>query len=80
MREASDRLAKIGGLTVIGRTSVMGYADSSRPISEIAEELRAGAVLEGGASRAGGRVRVSVRLIAAGTNAVLWRNTPPLSA
>jgi adenylate cyclase len=70
--EVLDRLAVVGGLTVIGRTSVMGYADTTRAISEIADELHVGAVLEGSASRVGDRVRVSVRLVAAATNEVLW--------
>jgi TolB-like protein/DNA-binding winged helix-turn-helix (wHTH) protein/tetratricopeptide (TPR) repeat protein len=73
--EVLNQLAKIRALTVIGRTSVMGYAGAARPISEIAAELHVGAVLEGSASRAGDRVRVSVQLVDAKTNAVLWSET-----
>jgi len=67
-----DKLAKVRALTVIARTSVMGYAAAARPLSEIAAELHVGTVLEGSASRAGERVRVSVQLVDAATNAVLW--------
>jgi TolB-like protein/DNA-binding winged helix-turn-helix (wHTH) protein/Flp pilus assembly protein TadD len=70
--EVLNRLAKIDALTVIGRTSVMGYADTALPLSTIATELGVGAVLEGSASSRGERVRVSVRLVAATTAAVLW--------
>lgn len=70
--EVLNRLARVGGLTVIGRTSVMSYADAAAPISAIARELDVDAVLEGSASRDGDRVRVSVRLVAADNDAVLW--------
>ena len=67
-----DKLAKIRALTVIARTSVMGYVGAARPLSEIAAELHVGTVLEGSASRAGDRVRVSVQLVDPATNALLW--------
>lgn len=73
--EIISQLAKIRALTVIARTSVMGYADTKRPIREIGRELRVGAVLEGSASRAGDRIRVSVQLVDASTNALFWGET-----
>lgn len=73
--EILSQLAKVRALTVIARTSVMGYADTKRPIPEIAAELRVGAVLEGSASRAGERIRVGVQLVDASTNALFWSET-----
>lgn len=70
--EVLNRLAKVDVLTVIGRTSVMSYADTTTPISAIAAELGVGAVLEGSASRQHERVRIGVRLVAAANDAVLW--------
>jgi TolB-like protein/DNA-binding winged helix-turn-helix (wHTH) protein/Flp pilus assembly protein TadD len=70
--EVLSRLAKIRALTVIGRTSVIAYADTRLPISKIAEDLRVEAVLEGSASREAGGVQVNVRLVAGPTGSVLW--------
>lgn len=66
------QLAKIGSLKVISRTSVMRYAETTKPMREIAAELGVAAVLEGGVQRAGDRVRVNVQLIDAQTDQHLW--------
>jgi DNA-binding winged helix-turn-helix (wHTH) protein/TolB-like protein/Flp pilus assembly protein TadD len=65
------RLSGIGGLTLIGRTSVMGYADADRPAPEIARELGASAVLEGTATRVADRVQVEVRLVSVDARVLL---------
>jgi len=68
-------LARIGDLRVISRTSVMPYKGTEKPLRQIAEELGAGALLEGSVRRAGGRVRIVARLVDASTDASLWADT-----
>jgi TolB-like protein len=65
-------LAKIDGLRVISRTSVMRYKGARRPLPEIAAELGVDAVVEGSVLRAGGRVRITAQLIHAASDTHLW--------
>jgi TolB-like protein len=65
-------LAKIGGLKVISRTSVMRYKGTEKPMREVARELGVGAVIEGSVMRAGDRVRINAQLIDASTDENLW--------
>ncbi len=69
------QLAKIDSLTVISRTSVMQFAETTKSIREIADELQVATVLEGGVQRAGDRVRINVQLIDAATDNHLWAET-----
>jgi TolB-like protein/Tfp pilus assembly protein PilF len=69
------QLAKIDGLKVISRTSVMQYADSTKPMKQIAAELGVATVLEGGVQRSGSRIRVNAQLIEARTDNHLWAET-----
>ena len=66
------QLAKIGTFSVISRTSVMEYRDTSKNLKEIASELGVANVMEGAVQRAGNRVRINVQLIDAGTDEHLW--------
>jgi len=66
------KLAKISDLQVISRTSVMGYKDTQKRIPDIAQELGAAVILEGGVQRAGDRVRITVQLIDGATDTHLW--------
>ena len=70
--ELISRLARIGDLKVISRTSVMRYKDSTKPLPEIADELKVEAVLNGSVLRVGDRVRIAVELIHAGTDRSIW--------
>jgi adenylate cyclase len=65
-------LSQIGTLKVISRTSVMGYEGSTKTVPEIARELGATTVLEGGIQRSGDRIRMNVQLIDARTDEHLW--------
>jgi TolB-like protein/Flp pilus assembly protein TadD len=69
------QLARIGSLTVISRTSVEKFRDSSQSIREIGDILGVKTVLEGGVQRAGDRVRINVQLIDVVTDAHLWAET-----
>lgn len=65
-------LSMIRGLKVISRTSVMSFKKSNKLLPEIAAALKVDGVIEGSVARSGNRVRVTVRLLAAGTDTPLW--------
>jgi TolB-like protein/Tfp pilus assembly protein PilF len=68
-------LARISGLRVTSRTSVMSYRDTKKRLPEIAKELGVEAVVEGSVSRAEGKVHVTAQLIQAASDKHLWGRT-----
>jgi adenylate cyclase len=70
--ELISTVSRIGELSVISRTSVMRYKDTTVPICEIGRELASGTVLEGSVRKAGNRVRVTTQLIDARSDKHLW--------
>ncbi len=70
--ELIQMLSKIRGLRVIARASVMRYRRSDAAPSEIARTLGATAVVEGGMRKQGAQLRITARLIDAGTGETLW--------
>lgn len=70
--EVLTRLAKIGALKVISRTSTAQYAAAPTNLREIARELGVANILEGSVQKVGTRVRINVQLIEAATDAHLW--------
>jgi TolB-like protein/Tfp pilus assembly protein PilF len=66
------RLANVGSLKVISRTSVMEYRDTPKNLREIGEELGVGTVLEGAVRRVGDSVRINAQLIDASTDEHIW--------
>jgi eukaryotic-like serine/threonine-protein kinase len=75
--EVTSRLASLGGLGVISRTSADKYAASTKTLKEIARELGAEYVLEGSVrwqqtGTARGRVRVIPQLIRVSDDSHLW--------
>ena len=67
-----NQLAKVSGLEVLARQSVLKYRDSELGIREIGRELSTDAVLEGSVRREGERLRVTAQLIDCRTEAHLW--------
>lgn len=65
-------LTKNPSLTVISRTSVMGYRQSDKSIPRIAHELNVGWIVEGAVQSAGNRVRLTVQLIDGTTDVHRW--------
>ena len=66
-------LAKISGLTVISRTSVMKFKGEHRTrLPEIARALNVSTILEGSVLRVGDKVRISAQLIDAASDKHLW--------
>ncbi len=70
--ELLTQLFKVAALKVIGRTSVLGYAGTTKPLTQIADELGVGSIVEGSAQVEGNRLRVNVQLIDATTGEALW--------
>ena len=70
--ELITSLSGVRQLTVIARTSVMGYKGTTKKAKEIARELGVGSLLEGSVRKAGHRVRVTVQLIDTATEGHLW--------
>ena len=67
-----SEFARLKALRVISRTSAMKYKGVQRALPEIARELRVDAILEGSALLVGKRVRVTVQLVSARTEEMLW--------
>jgi adenylate cyclase len=65
-------LARIEGLKVISRTSIMRYKGTDKPMRQIGEELGVASILEGSVRQAGQRVRITAQLIDAATDEHLW--------
>jgi TolB-like protein/Tfp pilus assembly protein PilF len=71
--EILTNLAKVSGLKVISRTSVMQYKTGvQRNLRDIAKQLGVAHVLEGSVQWSGNRVRVTAQLIDARTDAHIW--------
>ena len=62
----------ISGLSVISRTSVMGYKGTTKKLGEIGRELDVGSILEGSFRKAGNRIRVTAQLIDVVGDKHLW--------
>ena len=70
--ELITSIAKIGGIRVISRTSVMQYKGREAPLAEIGDELDVGYVVEGSVQRQGDRIRVNATLIDVESGQSLW--------
>ena len=69
------RLSRSRTLTVISRTSVSRYRDTTLTLPEIARTLGAGTIIEGDVQQSGDRLRLNVRLVDADTDHHLWAET-----
>ncbi len=65
-------LAKIGGLRVISRSSVMRYKGTNKPMPEIAQELGVDYVVDGSVLKMGDQVKISARLVDASRDEYVW--------
>jgi TolB-like protein/Flp pilus assembly protein TadD len=73
--ELITKLARIGALRVLSRTTAMHYKGVRKPLPEIARELQIEGVVEGTVLRSGERVRISAQLIHAPTDTHLWADS-----
>ena len=67
-----SEVGQISALRVISRQSVMHYKGSDKPLTQIAQELKVDAVIEGSVLRSGDKVRVTAQLIGAVPERHLW--------
>ena len=70
--ELVNHLARMSGLRVISRTSVMRFKRNRAPLPEIAAQLDVDALIEGSVMIAGKSVRIRVQLVDAATDSHLW--------
>jgi len=70
--ELITELARIPGLRVVSRTSVMQDKGARKPLARIAQELGVDAIVEGSVVRSGDRVRITAQLIDARSDKHLW--------
>ena len=68
-------LAKVKDLTVISRTSVMGYKGTIKNIKQISDELGVKYILEGSVRKLGDRVRIVGQLIDARQDKHIWSDS-----
>ena len=73
--EILDALAKVEGLRVVARTSSFAFKGRNADVSEIAQKLNVGNVLEGSLRREGNRIRVAVQLVNARDGFHMWSQT-----
>src|SRR2546427_4881135 len=65
-------LSQLHGLRVIDRTSSEHYTGKEKRVSQIAQELQVGSVIEGSVRMAGERIRVTVQLVNAENEEHIW--------
>ncbi|MEO7252516.1 MAG: tetratricopeptide repeat protein [Arenimonas sp.] len=70
--EILTRLANIGDLTVISRTSTLRFASRPDNLPDIARRLGVANIVEGSVQKVGDSVRINVQLIRADTDTHLW--------
>jgi TolB-like protein len=73
--EILDLLAKIPGLTVIGRTSSFQFKGKNEDLRSIGTKLNAAHVLEGSVRNSGDQVRITAQLINTRTGVHEWSET-----
>src|SRR5438067_8218949 len=73
--EILTKLAGIGGLKVISRSSTAKYKSKPEDLKTVAGELGVATVLEGSVQKAGNRVRVNAQLLDARADSHLWAKT-----
>jgi TolB-like protein len=66
------KLADIGGLKVIARTSTAQYASQPEDLKTIGEQLGVATILEGSVQKAGDEVLINVQLIDTQTDGHIW--------
>ncbi len=73
--ELISALSQVRGLSVIARTSVESYRTAPKSIAQVGSELGVDSVLEGSVRKAGKRIRITLQLIDAVTQAHVWTST-----
>jgi len=70
--EITSALAKVPGLTVIGRTSAFQFKGENKDMRAIGQALGANNLIEGSVRKAGNQIRITAQLIKASDGTHLW--------
>lgn len=70
--ELISAVSKISDLRTISRSSAMRFKSTDKDITEIANELQVGAIVEGSVRKAGDKVRINVQLLDVRKDEHLW--------
>ena len=70
--ELVSTLSRVEGLRVVPRGTVEAFAGQGLGIAALGRELEAGVVLDGSVQKAGDRLRVSLQLVDARSEATIW--------
>ncbi|MCB0264306.1 MAG: protein kinase [Calditrichaeota bacterium] len=73
--EILTKLARLGELKVIARTSVMRYRNTEKSIREIGDELDVATVLEGSVRKHDNTIRVTAQLIRTDDESHIWADS-----
>ncbi len=68
-------LSQVEALRVISRSAVMDYKKMTKPLRQIARELKVDALVEGSVVQANQRVRISAQLVSASTAQNMWADS-----
>ena len=71
----TTELGAVSTLRVISRQSVLHLRGTEKTVPEIAQELKADAIVEGSVLRAGNRIRLTAQLVQASPEQHLWAKT-----
>ncbi len=70
--ELVSTLSRVEGLRVVPRSTVEAFTDRGLGVAALGRELEAGVVLDGAVQKTGERLRVSLQLVDARTEATIW--------
>jgi len=73
--ELISKLSKVQSLRVISRNSAFSFKNIPKSTKSIAQELQVKNILDGSVRKAGEKIRISVQLIDAETDAPVWSET-----
>src|SRR5437899_726638 len=73
--EIISTLSGVSGLSIISRTSVMGYKGTTKKVKEIGDELEAGSLLEGSFRKSGNKIRVTAQLVDVRNDRHVWAHS-----
>lgn len=68
----TSELARLGTVGVVSHTSALQFAESGRPLRDLADALGAGVVMEASVFHEADRVRIEARLVNAASNRKFW--------
>src|SRR5580704_11045596 len=73
--ELITELGRLSSIRIISRTSIMQFKKSVHSLPEIGRQLNVDALVEGTVRRSGDRVRITVRLVGATPERLVWQKS-----